>query len=91
MGVFDSLNETLGCTDCNAKNFNFLQCTVAEKIKKNLFKMVFLEKLPFWGVFLDFFCNDTLQRVEVFALQSVRPGASFYKKMYKKKNNNFLF
>ena len=35
MGVFDSSNEASGCTDYNAKNLNFLQCTVAEKNKKN--------------------------------------------------------
>ena len=35
MGVFDSSNEASGCTDYKAKKLNSLQCTVAEKIKKN--------------------------------------------------------
>ena len=45
MGVFDSSNEGPGRTDCNAKNLNSLQCTVAEKIKKKEEKnSIILEK-----------------------------------------------
>jgi hypothetical protein len=52
MGVFDSSNEASGCTDYNEKNLNSLQCTFAEKIKKNPPKKHFLLKMT---VFLWFF------------------------------------
>ena len=50
------------------KNLNSVQCTVAEKIRKNSKKLPFFQKSPFLGVFLDFFSNCTLQRVEVFCV-----------------------
>ena len=68
MGVFDSSNEASGCTDYNAKNLNSLQCTVAEKIKKNPQKIQFFQKLPFLVVFPDFFSNGTVLRVGVFCV-----------------------
>ena len=36
--VFDRLNEASGCTALNEKNLNSLQCTVDEKMMKNLKK-----------------------------------------------------
>ena len=58
--MFDSSNEASGCTGYNAKNRNSFKCNVTEKIRKNL------QKKDFFGIFLDFFSNSTLQRVEVF-------------------------
>ena len=56
MGMFDSSNEASGCTDYNAKNLNSLQCTVAEKIKKNSKKIHFFKNYRF-GWYFDFFSN----------------------------------
>ena len=50
------------------KNLNSVQCTAAEKIKKNSQKWPFFQKLPLLGVFLDFFSNGTSKRVEIFCV-----------------------
>ena len=34
LGVFDSLNEAPGRTDCNAKNLNSVQFSIAEKVQE---------------------------------------------------------
>ena len=62
MEVFDSSNEAPGHTDCKAKNLRSLCLTVAEIFLKNNKKNIFFQKLPFLGVFPDFFNNGTLQR-----------------------------
>ena len=51
MGVFDRSNEASGCTDYSAKNLNFLQCTVAEKIQKNPNKLQLTTKNNVFGGF----------------------------------------
>ena len=68
LGVYDSLNEAPGRTECNAKNLNSVRCTVAEKIKKNSQKWPFFQKWPFLGIFFYFFSNGTSERVEVFCV-----------------------
>ena len=68
MGVFDSSNEALWCTDYNAKNPSSLRSPIPEKIKKNGPKLPFFQKLPFFAVFLDFFRNWTSQRAGVFCV-----------------------
>ena len=65
MRVFDSSNEESGCTYYNAKNLHSLQCTVAEKIKKNPKNTFF--KITVFVVFHDFFINGTVLRVGVFS------------------------
>ena len=55
MGFFDSSYEASGCAEYNAKNLNSLQCTIADKIKKNSKKIEFFQKWLFLVVFPDFF------------------------------------
>ena len=76
--MFYSSNEAPERTDCNAKNIKSLRCTVAEKIKKNPRKgVIFQQKYHFWWFFLIFSATVHRKELRFFALQSVRPGASF--------------
>ena len=68
-GVFDSSNEAFGCTGYNAKKPQLLkQYRCWKNQEKPQKKRSFLKKMFFWGVFLDFFSNCRLQRVEVFCV-----------------------
>ena len=67
MEVFDSSNETPGRPDCNKKKTYYMQCTVAEKLRKKPETCHFSKKTKkqFGFFFLNFFSNVTLQRCNV--------------------------
>ena len=57
--VFESSKEKSWCTERNAKNLRSLQCTVSDKIKKNLKKITLFRQNAKYGHLWRFWQNGT--------------------------------
>ena len=70
-------NEESGCDYYNEKNLNSFQCSVTENKTKKYKNNNIFHKLQFLVGFPYYLSIGTFQRVDVFALLSVYPDASF--------------